>query len=235
MTAAQADSLTWSGAGDLIVNHASTDAASHVLNGTAVGGDTFNGGYTGTSTTFSGDTVNIGSISNETIAFSGHANEFTITGFDGFSNTPTDTLNFSNLASVLGHTTPAPLSVQDVQIYSGVPSVMTNGEVLAFTDIGAADATAITNLFSGGNNHLNRMLSNASATAEILLVDNGSGATNIWLWQDSVGGDHRVQANELHNLGTLNGVSMTNLQNLFPNYNGPLAETTQITSSHIIG
>jgi len=229
MTAIQANNISnWAGAGNITVSHGLGDTASAVLNATTAGGDTFNGHGTN-------DTVNLGTTANETLGFSGlgmdytgHGNgDFTVNGF----NFASDSLDFSSLP---GHQS-APLYIQDVQIYGGIPTSVTNNEVLVFTDFEASGARAVQNLFTGGNNHLNNILAAAHATSEILFIDDGSGSgtTHVWLWNDSTGGDNKVQQTELKDLGSLNSVSVTDLQALFPVVNN--IETTHLLNNHIIG
>jgi hypothetical protein len=235
LSAAQADSVTWGGAGGVNVTHATGDASQHSLNGTAFA-DTFTG-HGGN------DLVDISQDSSvsDTLVFSGLAHDFsdvagfTVTNFDQttqtFDATGGDNLNFHALdgGNAFG------FAHLDLANLPGKPSPMSpypaiaDHQVLVVDNFAAADATAVQVLFNSSLFHLNDRLVTGVAHDEILMISDGNNNANIWSWIDT-SGDHKVQQSELHLLGTLHGLTINDGSDILG-----ANDLSRLQSSHIIG
>ena len=96
--------------------------------------------------------------------------------------------------------------------------------MLVFSDFATSGASAVAAAFNTHgtnsiNNHLATALNGTTGAAELILIEDGSGNTDVYLWRDD--GSHHVTAGTLTELAVLHGVNYEQLGSL--------------TSSHIIG
>lgn len=216
ITAAQADGITWSGGagGIAITDVATVSHSAYSLSGTT-SADSFTANGKGELA------VNMSQGGDDTLVFSGlKTHDFTVAGFAIDATGATgDYLNFHNLNQFTGNTA-ANYTVVDIGMGDGTwNQTYSNSEVIVLKDAFVSTASGLADLFNSPFANVNNKLAASGVSKEIFMAAGSDGNANIWLWQDT--GDHKVQATELFNLGTLSGVTYTDLSNL--------------QSSHILG
>ena len=242
MTAAQADGAVWdnSGAGGVNIVDATTGHSGYTLTGTNFA-DTFTGNGHGDLIDMSqgkpagtydpstdiGTAAATDTVPGDTLVFSGSANDFIVDGFTIAQDGTGDTLNFSALDTTMHHTAGTNYVVHDIQLFDAntyTAGALGNDEVLVFSDFATSGASAVAAAFNTNgthsiNNHLATALNGTTGAAELILIEDGSGNTDVYLWRDN--GSHHVTAGTLTELAVLHGVNYEQLGSL--------------TSSHIIG
>ena len=242
MTAAQANGITWGAdtAGGVNIVDATTGHSGYTLTGTNFA-DTFTGNGHGDLIDMSqgkpagtydpstdiGTAAATDTVPGDTLVFSGSANDFIVDGFTIAQDGTGDTLNFSALDTTMHHTAGTNYVVHDIQLFDAntyTAAALGNDEVLVFSDFATSGASAVAAAFNTNgthsiNNHLATALDGTTGAAELILIEDGSGNTDVYLWRDN--GSHHVTAGTLTELAVLHGVNYEQLGSL--------------TSSHIIG
>ena len=242
MTAAQANGITWGAdtAGGVNIVDATTGHSGYTLTGTNFA-DTFTGNGHGDLIDMSqgkpagtydpstdiGTAAATDTVPGDTLVFSGSANDFIVDGFTIAQDGTGDTLNFSALDTTMHHTAGTNYVVHDIQLFDAntyTAAALGNDEVLVFSDFATSGASAVAAAFNTNgthsiNNHLATALNGTTGAAELILIEDGSGNTDVYLWRDN--GSHHVTAGTLTELAVLHGVNYEQLGSL--------------TSSHIIG
>jgi hypothetical protein len=154
------------------------------------------------------DTVNISQGGSDTLKFNGSASDMVVTGFVGGSGG--DILDFAALSASL-------TGANEIRhLDTSLSDITMNARVIVFDNLVGNGAEAVESHFGNFGSFVEYGILNAQVSAndkKIFVIDagiEGSPAADIWLWTDTADGN--VQAAELQLLGTLYGVSKTELQ-----------------------
>jgi hypothetical protein len=213
LTQAQANNVSFSGPGAVVINFAADGA--QALKGSAQNDTIF---ADSDETTI--DTVDISQGGNDILGF-GAKNSFIVTGFSA-SGDDYDSINFRSVSASLENVN-ARGGTPTVQQFDGTATSIT-GEVVLFSgDVQTSSASGIATLFNfaaqSGQTTINGLLGDGSGNKMLFFIANDdNSAVNVWRWDDASGANQgAVQETELSLLATFNGMTRQDLNSLDPN------------------